>query len=102
MLMFSMRTTVARTKHESQHCLSTWQNPVEVPILHLLIVLILLKTEDGVRQVPVNEPCLLCFCQPLQQQLLFVKPCIAAHCRKAVSISHILDSASHSMSMLQL
>jgi len=70
-------------------------------------VLILLKTEDGVRQVPVNEPCLLCFCQPLQQQLSFVKPGVAAHRRKAVNISQFwiiirYHSAYHSMSILQL
>ena len=44
----------------------TWKNPVEVTILHLLVVLILLQAEGRVRQVPVNKTSLLCLCQALQ------------------------------------
>ena len=47
----------------------TWQDPVEVPILYLLIVLIFLQTEYGVGQMPINEACLFGFCQTLQHKV---------------------------------
>ena len=44
----------------------TWHNPVQVPILNLLIVLILCKVELTGRQMPVQESNLLCFVSSLQ------------------------------------
>lgn len=46
-------------KHKMHVGFSTWYNPVEVAVLHLLVVLILLQAEGGVGQVPVYEACLL-------------------------------------------
>lgn len=53
---------------------ATWKDPVEVTILHLLIVLILLQAEGRVRQVPVNETSLLCFGQTLHVSINQLMP----------------------------
>ena len=45
----------------------TWDYPIEVAILHLLIVLVLLQAEGGVWQMPVYEPSLLCLRNSLPQ-----------------------------------